>query len=345
MGKGLARLIGSGIAFTSEAVHAARHRNKDSVTVSETTRSISGAESESGDYVVAGNQTTCTVTLDSHTELPIREGPSDWGSERGLPTGDELPSYSPGEERQRYIDEERPSSELDEKREYRSSETANDTKDLTSDTTNGHERSMDVDEAAWQLDEATEEFGLPTYDQLETQPSPKGAQRDYNNTDGNDPDEISALDSEDEKTKKRERMIQALVAMAGPPPAQPQRLPCPVIIPQRRPGAKKRGFVRAYAPVLADCGISQDVFLKFISDFHKSSQVGDYYPFYSSRRYSVYLLTVIIGFNVAPDHCRRSQCHQFFACISSSVDRGSYRDCSGHCTAIPNSSPHQQLPR
>lgn len=281
MGKGLARLIGSGIAFTSEAVHAARHRNKDSVSVSETTRSISGVEGDSGDYVVAGNQTTCTVTLEGHTELPIREGPSEWGSERGLPTGDELPLYSPGSERQRDIIEGRSSSEVDEKRGYRSSETGNDTEDLTSDTRNDRERSMDGDEAAWQLDEATEEFGLPTYDQLETHPRLEGAQKDSNMTVDNDPDEISAQDSEDEKTKKRERMIRALVAMAGPPPAQPQRLPCPVIIPQRRPGAKKRGFVRAYAPVLADCGISQDVFLKFISDFHKSSQVGDYYPFSS----------------------------------------------------------------
>jgi hypothetical protein len=81
-------------------------------------------------------------------------------------------------------------------------------------------------------------------------------------------------DSEDEQMN-RERMIYALAEMAGPAPAQPQRLPCPVIIPQRRPGSKKRGFVRAYAPALADCGISQDVFLKFISDFHKTSHVSD----------------------------------------------------------------------
>lgn len=279
MGKGLAGLIGSGIAFTSEAVHAARHRNKDSVSVSETTRSISGVESDRGDSVGAGNQTTYTVTLEGRTELPNREGRSDWGSERGLPIGDELPPYSPGSERQRDINEARSSSEVEEKRGYRSSETGNDDENLTLDTRNDRERSMDGDEAAWQLDEATEEFGLPTYDQTETHPTPKGAQRDFDMSVDNDPDEISAQDSEDEKAKKRERMIRSLVAMAGPPPAQPQRLPCPVIIPQRRPGAKKRGFVRAYAPVLADCGVSQDVFLKFISDFHKASQVGDYHSF------------------------------------------------------------------
>ena len=278
MGKGLARLIGSGIAFTSEAAHAARHRNKDSVSVSETTRSISGVESDCGNSVGEGNQTTYIVALEDHAELPNREVRSEWGSERGLPTGDELPPYSPGSERQKDINEARSSLEVEEKRGYRSSKTGNDTENLALDTRNDRERSME-DEAAWQLDEATEEFALPTYDQAESHPGPKGAQRDFDMSVDNDPDEISAQDSEDVKAKKRERMIRSLVAMAGPPPAQLQRLPCPVIIPQRRPGAKKRGFVRAYAPVLADCGVSQDVFLKFISDFNKASQVGDYHFF------------------------------------------------------------------
>jgi hypothetical protein len=62
-----------------------------------------------------------------------------------------------------------------------------------------------------------------------------------------------------------------------PPPrhAQPfTPLPCPVILPQRRPKDKKRGFIRAYAPVLGECaGIDQKTFLDFLEDFHKSSQV------------------------------------------------------------------------
>ena len=51
-------------------------------------------------------------------------------------------------------------------------------------------------------------------------------------------------------------------------------LPCPVIIPQRRPGQHSRGFVRAYAPVLADCGIPQETFLYFLKDFHESSKAS-----------------------------------------------------------------------
>jgi hypothetical protein len=50
------------------------------------------------------------------------------------------------------------------------------------------------------------------------------------------------------------------------------KLPCPVIIPQRRPRDKKRGFVRAYAPVLADCGIDQETFLDFLKTFHASTK-------------------------------------------------------------------------
>ena len=51
------------------------------------------------------------------------------------------------------------------------------------------------------------------------------------------------------------------------------KLSCPVIIPQRRPGSKIRGFVRAYAPALADFDIDQDAFLDFLKSFHKASQV------------------------------------------------------------------------
>jgi hypothetical protein len=62
-----------------------------------------------------------------------------------------------------------------------------------------------------------------------------------------------------------------------PPPAYTQtrgQLPCPVILPQRRPRDKSRGFVRAYAPVLDNCGIDQATFLDFLKTFHASSQAS-----------------------------------------------------------------------
>ena len=51
-------------------------------------------------------------------------------------------------------------------------------------------------------------------------------------------------------------------------------LPVPVILPQRRPGTKKRGFVRAYAPILDECGIDQGMFLDFLGTFDQCAQVS-----------------------------------------------------------------------
>lgn len=54
-----------------------------------------------------------------------------------------------------------------------------------------------------------------------------------------------------------------------------QRLPQAVLIPQRRPGSRKRGFMRAYAPVLGShAGIDQDMFIKFLDDFDKGMQAS-----------------------------------------------------------------------
>lgn len=52
-------------------------------------------------------------------------------------------------------------------------------------------------------------------------------------------------------------------------------LPCPVIIPQRRPRDWKRGFMRAYAPVLNNSGISEETFIDFLKTF---SAVNKYLP-------------------------------------------------------------------
>lgn len=48
----------------------------------------------------------------------------------------------------------------------------------------------------------------------------------------------------------------------------------PLIIPQRRPGARNRGFIHAYAPDLAEKGISQEAFLSFIQTFHAAAQAS-----------------------------------------------------------------------
>ncbi|KAL2211896.1 hypothetical protein CC79DRAFT_1268350 [Sarocladium strictum] len=44
----------------------------------------------------------------------------------------------------------------------------------------------------------------------------------------------------------------------------------PIVIPQRRPKQRGRGFVRAYSPVLASTGIDQPEFLDFVDSFNKA---------------------------------------------------------------------------
>jgi hypothetical protein len=52
------------------------------------------------------------------------------------------------------------------------------------------------------------------------------------------------------------------------------RLPYPVLLPQRRPKDRTRGFIRAYAPALEPCGIDQKQWLAFLDTFEKSSQAN-----------------------------------------------------------------------
>ena len=105
------------------------------------------------------------------------------------------------------------------------------------------------DEANWALDEAAEEVATP------------GA--------------------EDPKLKygmMAQPTIESFsaVVMAKCPPLNHPTNPLerPVIIPQRRPGARDRGFIHAYSPDLAEKGISQEAFLSFIQTFHAASQAS-----------------------------------------------------------------------
>ena len=61
---------------------------------------------------------------------------------------------------------------------------------------------------------------------------------------------------------------------SSPGPKNTAELDCPVIIPQRRPGNRKRGFVHAYAPALADCGVDETTFSDFLKDLYRASQAS-----------------------------------------------------------------------
>lgn len=124
-----------------------------------------------------------------------------------------------------------------------------DEKKRSPDAEDDDDLSVEDDEEQWDLDEALE--------------SPQGEEPPEATGTEQTPDQIA-----DEFMRSH-----------PPPPYTPGKvvrgnLPCPVIIPQRRPRSKGRGFIRAYAPVLADCGIDQATFLDFLKTFHKSSQAS-----------------------------------------------------------------------
>ena len=52
------------------------------------------------------------------------------------------------------------------------------------------------------------------------------------------------------------------------------RLTLPVVLPQRRPKDRSRGFIRAYAPELMNAGIDQPMFLDFLETFNTASQAS-----------------------------------------------------------------------
>jgi hypothetical protein len=60
----------------------------------------------------------------------------------------------------------------------------------------------------------------------------------------------------------------------GAYPQAPPRLELPVILAQRRPNDRSRGFVRAYAPMLEGVGIDQTMWLDFLNAFDQSTQAS-----------------------------------------------------------------------
>ena len=91
--------------------------------------------------------------------------------------------------------------------------------------------------------------------------------------------EIATTQEQEQSNGKPDvRKILAQFLSRHPKPNTPSyplgHIPCPVIIPQQRPRTKSRGFVKAYAPVLSECGISQETWLDFIETFRKASQAS-----------------------------------------------------------------------
>ncbi|KIW72864.1 hypothetical protein PV04_01028 [Phialophora macrospora] len=84
-----------------------------------------------------------------------------------------------------------------------------------------------------------------------------------------------AKDSQLEKAQDLDQVLETFMEKHPPPKYSPVagKLEMPVILPQRRPKNKERGFVRAYAPMLQTCGIEQQDFLDFLDGFGKAIQL------------------------------------------------------------------------
>ncbi|KAI3319156.1 hypothetical protein HD806DRAFT_295354 [Xylariaceae sp. AK1471] len=108
------------------------------------------------------------------------------------------------------------------------------------------EMSRQTDESAWRLDEAQDEVaqGEPSSSFLSEHP-------------GNDSRPVDSF-------------LQAHPLSSDSPPGGLYHLEMPVVLTQRRPGTRTRGFVRAYAPILQDVGIDQPTFLEFIDELNKA---------------------------------------------------------------------------
>ena len=124
------------------------------------------------------------------------------------------------------------------------------------------EEEDDDDEAYWELDEhAAALEDTPPYEESDR---PAYQAKDSSGK--------TAQEDKPDVHKLVKHFLSKYPVPSQTPPVHP--LPCPVIIPQRRPHTKSRGFIRAYSPVLEDCNIDQAAFLDFLNLFQKASQVG-----------------------------------------------------------------------
>ncbi|RFU28619.1 hypothetical protein B7463_g7727, partial [Scytalidium lignicola] len=114
---------------------------------------------------------------------------------------------------------------------------------------------------------------------------------------------ISSNNAPPAKTERDVHKITANFIARYPAPEYPSltaapKLPLPVLLPQRRPKDRARGFIRAYAPVLAECGIDQDLFLDFLDTFNQASQASPWINAINLAGFATMALPMGIGIAV-----------------------------------------------
>ncbi|KAJ6063414.1 uncharacterized protein N7446_007534 [Penicillium canescens] len=116
----------------------------------------------------------------------------------------------------------------------------------------GMQHEFEQAEAVWTQTENLQHVRLPTYEESEWAPV------------------ALARAGTGETTEVQEQYIGHSPIQIEQPVNRSQGLTCPVVIPHCRPSTKSPTFGRAYAPILANCGICQDVFLRFLGDFDQA---------------------------------------------------------------------------
>ncbi|KUJ19487.1 uncharacterized protein LY89DRAFT_642557 [Mollisia scopiformis] len=115
------------------------------------------------------------------------------------------------------------------------------------------------DEEQWQLDEAQDEISGRSAVILSEESGATRSQSELQQSESYNPHNPKVV---------FERFIER-----HPTPIIPAttKLSLPVIVPQRRPRDRTRGFIRAYAPVLSEVGIDQAAFIDFLETFNQAS--------------------------------------------------------------------------
>ena len=80
------------------------------------------------------------------------------------------------------------------------------------------------------------------------------------------------------------------------------KMPLPLVLPQRKPKDRSRGFIRAFAPVLENCGINQAAWLVFLDAFQKSSAASPWFNAINMASigtiFTPYMIGLVVGYAI-----------------------------------------------
>lgn len=126
-----------------------------------------------------------------------------------------------------------------------------------------YEEALEYDEEQWDLDDAQHDLKLPIPGEQISTRSP-------------DEPESSASAAKEKPIQNVHKLTDAFMAKHPVPEyiGEAGKMGLPIVLPQRRPKDRHRGFIRAYAPILEVKGIDQETFLEFIETFDKASQAS-----------------------------------------------------------------------